>query len=74
MNKTPKEELTRTVEKSYKGVTFSYIEIYYLDFYVDENTGIIDKDKLVAYYTGHQTESNMKNLREAYNKAKDKKK
>ncbi len=67
---TPTNELQRTVNKVIKGVKLSYNEVYYLDFEVDENTGMINKNKLVEHYTKEQTTRNMKALKSAYHIAK----
>ena len=47
------KELVGSVEKVYKGIyqLFNYSEVYYLDFEVDENTGIIDEQKMARHYT-----------------------
>ncbi len=62
----PTNELQRPVEKMIKGVKVSYNEAYYLDFEVNEDTGMINKDQLVEHYTKEQTTRNMKALKSAY--------
>lgn len=59
-------ELRETVEKVYKGIELSYVEVSYLDFEVDENTGMINKKKKVKHYTKDQVTRNMKALKSAY--------
>lgn len=62
----PAKEKLQKVEKVIKKVKFTYDEVYYLDYEVDENTGIIDKTKLVPHYTKHQTNRNLKAIKSAY--------
>jgi len=63
---TPTDELQRSVTKVIKGVELTYKEFYYLDYEVDEETGMIDKKKLVEHYTKDQTTHNIKALKSAY--------
>jgi DNA-binding XRE family transcriptional regulator len=44
----------------------TYIERYYLDYEVDEETGIIDREKKVRHYTKEQLNRNLKALKSAY--------
>lgn len=69
-NNEPTDELQRIVVKEFKGVTFSYTEVYYHDFEVDEDTGMINKNKTVKHYTKDQVDRNMKALKSAYMIAK----
>ena len=62
----PAEELTRSIEKPFKGLVLTYDEVYYLDYEVDEETGIINKDHKVPHYTKEQATRNMKALKSAY--------
>lgn len=62
----PTDELYETVEKSYKGLKLSYVETHYLDYEVDEETGMIDKSKRVKHYTKNQMNRNLKALKSAY--------
>ncbi len=62
---TPTNELQRPVEKIFKGLKLSYHEVYYLDYDVNEDTGMINKDRLVEHYTKEQTTRNMKALKSA---------
>ena len=62
----PTDELKRMVEKVYKGIKLEYMEFYYLDYEVNENTGMINKDKLTEYYTKDQVTRNLKSLKSAY--------
>jgi DNA-binding XRE family transcriptional regulator len=62
----PTNELERSVEKVFKGIKLTYIERYYLDYEVDEETGIIDREKKVRHYTKEQLNRNLKALKSAY--------
>ena len=61
----PTEELHETVKKNYKGLKLSYVEAYYLDYEVNEDTGMINKEKKVKH-TKNQVNRNMKALKSAY--------
>lgn len=61
----PTDEISETVEKVYKGIRLTFTEVFYYDFEVDENTGMVS-DKLNKYYTKNQMERNMKALKNAY--------
>ena len=63
-------ELRETVKKMYKNLELSYEEVYYLDCEVDEDTGMINKNKKVKHYTKDQVSRNMKALKSAYMIAK----
>ncbi len=63
---TPTNELQGVVEKLIKGVQLSYTEVYYLDYEVDEHTGMVNTNKLVKHYTKDQTTRNLKALKSAY--------
>ena len=67
---TPTDELQRTVQKVINNVKLSFTEFYYLDFDVDEETGMIDKQNLVEHYTKDQTIRNLKAQKSAYHIAK----
>jgi DNA-binding transcriptional regulator YiaG len=69
-NNEPSEELHEFVYKNYKGLELGYEEVYYLDFEVNEDTGMIDKTRKVKHYTKNQTERNIKALKNAYHIAK----
>ena len=62
----PTNELYGSVEKLFKGIKLKYTEVYYLDYEVDENTGVINKNKKVKHYTKNQIDRNMKALKNAY--------
>jgi len=62
----PTNELQRSVEKIISGVKLCYNEVYYLDYEVNEDTGMINRDKLVEHYTKDQTTRNMKALKSAH--------
>lgn len=64
------DELQAIAEKVYKGVKLTYTEVYYLDYEVNEDTGIINKEKRVKYYTKNQINRNMQALKSAYLVAK----
>jgi DNA-binding transcriptional regulator YiaG len=67
---TPATELQRVVEKVIKGVKLTYNEVYYLDYDVNEDTGMINKNKSVEHYTKDQTTRNIKAQKSAYHIAK----
>ncbi len=62
----PTEELSSKVEKVFKGVKVSYTEVYYMDYEVNEETGNIDKSKMVKHYTKDQMNRNIRALKSAY--------
>lgn len=64
------DELYDVVEKVYKGIKLQYNEVFYLDFIVDEETGLISEDLKDKYYTKNQMERNIKALKNAYHIAK----
>ena len=59
-------ELQKSVKKIFKGIELSYLEVYYLDYEVNEDTGIINKKGKVKYYTKNQINRNLKALKSAY--------
>lgn len=63
---TPTNELQQLVNKVIKGVKITYNEVYYLDYEVNEDTGVINKDKQVEHYTMDQITRNMKSQKSAY--------
>lgn len=66
---TRKDELTveqhETVKKEYKGLMLSYEEVYYLDYEVSEETGMINTNEKVKHYTKEQVNRNLKALKSA---------
>lgn len=66
----PTDELQEIVETVYKGVKLQYNEVYYLDYIVNEYTGLINKDVEEKNYTKNQMERNIKALKKAYHIAK----
>ena len=62
----PTEELSATVTKLYKGMKLEYTEVFYMDYMVDEETGLIDKEVKDKHYTRSQIDRNMKALKNAY--------
>lgn len=66
----PTVELRETVKKVYKGLELSFEEVYYLDYKVDEETGMINKREKVKHYTKEQMNRNLKALKRAYMVAK----
>lgn len=62
----PTNELQKSVKKVYKGIELSYIEVYYLDYEINGDTGVINKKKKVKYYTKNQMNRNLKALKSAY--------
>jgi DNA-binding transcriptional regulator YiaG len=67
---TTTDELYFVVEKVYKGITLEYNEAFYLDYCVDETTGLINKDLKEKHYTRNQMDRNIKALKNAYHIAK----
>jgi len=65
-NNIPTDELTKSVEKVINGIHLTYDEYYYLDFYVNEDTGEIDNSVLIEHYTKEQTIRNLKAQKSAY--------
>jgi len=63
-------EITDSVEKIFKGLKLEYSEVYYLDYEVDEDTGMINREKKVEHYTKGQIERNMRALKNAFYVAK----
>lgn len=64
------EELQEIVDIVYKGVKLQYNEAYYLDYIVDEDTGLINKNVKEKHYTKNQIKRNIKALKNAYYIAK----
>jgi DNA-binding transcriptional regulator YiaG len=62
----PTDELQRSVVKVFNGLRLSFIESYYYDYEVDEDTGIINKEQKGRHYTKEQLNRNMKALKSAY--------
>lgn len=62
----PTNELQKSIKKVFKGIELSYIEVYYLDYEVNGDTGVINKKKKVKYYTKNQMNRNLKALKSAY--------
>lgn len=65
---TPTEELQNIVEKVYKGVKIQYNEVYYLDYIVDEDTGLINKDVKEKHYTKNQMARNINEMKQSFDK------
>jgi len=64
------EELKAIKTTNFNGIEFSYEEVYYLDYDVDENTGMINKKKLAKFYKSTQVKQNSKAMKSAYEEAK----
>ena len=64
------DELYDVVEKVYKGIQLQYNESFYLDYIVDEDTGLISNDLKDKHYTKNQMDRNIKALKNAYHIAK----
>ncbi|MCH7523555.1 MAG: transcriptional regulator [Bacteroidetes bacterium] len=62
----PTNELQRSIDKIFKNIKLTYMEVYYLDYEVNEDTGIINREKKVEYYTKSQVNRNMKALKSSY--------
>jgi DNA-binding transcriptional regulator YiaG len=63
-------ELQAITHKKYKDLNLEYIEVFYLDHEVDEDSGLINRDKTAKHYTKNQIDRNMKALKNAYHIAK----
>ena len=61
------KELTRLVEKEYKGIRCVYRQSYSLGYKVDEDTGMINKKEKSIYFTTDQVKRNLIALKEAFN-------
>ncbi|WP_421920420.1 hypothetical protein [Marinifilum sp.] len=66
------EEVKAIKTTNFNGIEFSYEEVYYLDYDVDENTGMINKEKLAKFYKSSQVQQNTKAMKSAYEVAKRK--
>lgn len=67
----PTDELQTTVDIVYKGVTLRCNEVYYLDYIVNEDTRMINKDVQEKHYTKNQMDRNLRALKNAYLIAKE---
>ncbi len=67
------DELHEYIKQEFRGVTVEYIEVYYLDYAVDEKTYTIDKSRKEKVFTENQVEKNSKAFKSAYYKALNKK-
>ncbi len=63
-------ELKETIEKEFEGLKLSFDEVFYLDYKVNDETGIVDKNEKVKHYTKEQMNRNLKALKSAYMVAK----
>lgn len=52
------EQLEETVTKIFKGIEIEYVEVFHLNYAVDENTGKIDYSKKEKFYTKDQIDKN----------------
>ena len=66
----PTNELQNLFEKDYKGIKLQYNEVYYLDYIVDEETGLINKHIKEKYFTKSQIKRNIIALKSSYYIAK----
>jgi DNA-binding transcriptional regulator YiaG len=64
------DELKETVEKIHKGFKLVYDKFYYLDYEVDEDTGMINREKKAKFCTKNQVGRNLKAFKSAYLVAK----
>lgn len=62
----PVDELNCVTEKVFRNIKLEYPEVYYLDYEVNEKTGMINKKILVKHYSKSQLDRNMKALKNAY--------
>lgn len=63
----PIDEISGLTYKTFRGIKLEYLEVYYMDYDVDEETGKIDKSVKVKHYTKNQIERNIKALNESTN-------
>lgn len=52
------KHLEETVTKTFKGIEIEYVEVFHLNYAVDENTGKIDYSKKEKFYTKDQMDKN----------------
>jgi DNA-binding transcriptional regulator YiaG len=52
--------------KKHKGIQLAFTAAYYLDFEADDESGMIDKSKMIMHYTKNQVERYLKALKNAY--------
>ena len=64
------DELKETVERTHKGFKLVYDKFYYLDYEVDEDTGMINREKKAKFCTKSQVSRNLKAFKSAYLVAK----
>jgi DNA-binding transcriptional regulator YiaG len=64
------DELHVITYKMHKGLKLEYTEVFYLDYDVDEYTGLINRNKTSKHYTKSQVDRNIKALKNAYHIAK----
>lgn len=64
----PTDELQEIVEQVYNGVKLQYNEVYYLEYIVDEDTGLINKNVQEKHYTKNQMDGNIKAMKDACQK------
>ena len=62
----PTEELYETINKAYRGRILEYTEVYYLDYAVDEETGMIHKNRKEKFYTKDQVRRNREQMKNAF--------
>ena len=62
----PTNELQRIAKRNINGIKFQFKEVYYLDYDVDEKTGMINKNQMAVFYTSNQVSRNMKALKSSY--------
>jgi hypothetical protein len=49
--------------KKHKGIQLAFTAAYYLDFEADDESGMIDKSKMIMHYTKNQVQRNLKALK-----------
>ena len=62
----PTDELQRSVKKTFNDFKLEYTEAYYMDYDVDEDTGMINRQNKVEYFTKSQMDRNLKALKTSY--------
>ncbi|MCU4165607.1 AbrB/MazE/SpoVT family DNA-binding domain-containing protein [Carboxylicivirga caseinilyticus] len=64
-------QIYEVVQRNFRSVEVEYVSCYYFDYYVDENTGVIDYTRFDKFYTSEQSDYDTKSFKEAYLDALD---
>jgi len=60
------EELNEVVERTIAGVKFKYNQVFHLDYEVNGNTGVVNKNKKVPTFFKAQVSRNLEACNKAY--------